>query len=453
MARVVQRRGTPPYLLILFVLLFLTATTLAVLFYVRYDEKIQQLTTSNSRLRDQRRKVSDEKKQKDQLIAVIVGRDAEGVKADAAAAAAKEALTGPHAKAWQNDGLAAAVGGLEELIGDPQTKTSGFLKDIGDLNVRVSSLEGTIKQKDAAIKNAQGKYDKLATDSAAQLAKARNGFQAALKAKDNQLQRAVDQQKTDIADKDRRISVLAQEMEQARNDIRERDRLIQKYLQEIADRRPKAQTGAQPRRPDGKILKALLDQQIVYVDIGEKDHAKPGLPLAVYSSQTGIPADGVGKAQIVVNNVFSTTSECRIVKAKKDDPIIEGDLVANVVFDPARSYKFVVEGDFDIYGEGRTDPRAKEYIRTMIDRLGGKLVDEIAVSTDFVVLGEEPPRPPRPEADAPPGDWQLYTQKMKKYDDYTRIKGTALRLQIPIMNTTRFLAFTGLVPMKRLVEQ
>ena len=38
-------------------------------------------------------------------------------------------------------------------------------------------------------------------------------------------------------------------------------------------------------------------------------------------------------------------------------------------------------------------------------------------------------------------------------DDYTRIKGTALRLQIPIMNTTRFLAFTGLVPVKRLVER
>ena len=451
MARVVQRRGTPPYLLILFVLLFLTSATLAVLFYVRYDEKIQQLATSNSRLSDERRNVSDEKKQKDQLIAVVAGREAEGVKADAAAARAIESLAGPHAKAWQNDGLAAAVLGLEELIGDPQTKTSGFLKDIADLNVRVSSLDGTIKQKDASIANAQGKYDKLAADSAAQLATARNDFQANLKAKDDQLQRAVDQQKTDIADKDRRISVLAQEMEQARNDIRERDRLVLKYLQEIADRRPRL--GTQPHTPDGKILKALLDQQIVYVDIGEKDHAKPGLPLAVYSSQTGIPADGVGKAQIVVNNVFSTTSECRIVKAKKDDPIIEGDLVANVVFDPARTYKFVVEGDFDLYGEGRTDPQAKEYIRTMIERLGGQLVDEIAVSTDFVVLGEEPPRPPRPEADAPPGDWQLYTQKMKKYDDYTRIKGTALRLQIPIMNTTRFLAFTGLVPVKRLVER
>ena len=42
MARVLQQRGGPPYLLIAFVFLFLISTTLAVLFYIQRGNAIEE---------------------------------------------------------------------------------------------------------------------------------------------------------------------------------------------------------------------------------------------------------------------------------------------------------------------------------------------------------------------------------------------------------------------------
>ncbi len=51
MARVVQRRPNPPYLLIIFVFLFLVSTTLAVLFYTRQDDAREKLAKKQQELK------------------------------------------------------------------------------------------------------------------------------------------------------------------------------------------------------------------------------------------------------------------------------------------------------------------------------------------------------------------------------------------------------------------
>lgn len=452
MARVVQQRGTPPYLLILIVVLFLVSTALAVVFYTRYDEKIEELAASQEVLGERTGQLRQEKQAKIRLIRIVTGREGKDVTDDVAQREADRALLGTHAQAYKTEGLAAALASLDAKIGD--ASTGGHLKEIADLKARVSELDEVIRTKDGTIKDREDRIDQLGQDSQQKLMTAQTDFNAKLKAKDDQLARALRDQQAIITDKDRQITVHAQNLAQASDDIRRRDARIDQLLELIRTYRgTKAKPGeAIARKPDGKIAKAMLDQQIVYIDIGEKDGVTPGLPFSVYSSQTGIPVDGEGKAQIVVNNVFPTTSECRITGSDKDDPIIDGDEVANVVFDSTRAYSFVVEGEFDLYGEGRPDPLATRRVRTMIERFGGRVVDTISVETDFVVLGQPPVRPSTVDAGASAADRELYKQQMAKYDLWNEIRTTAMSLQIPILDTERFLAFTGLVPKRRLAE-
>lgn len=452
MARVVQQRGTPPYLLILVVVLFLVSTALAVLFYTRYDEKTRELAATEEALSEKARQLSQEKQAKLRLIKSITGREGQDVTDKVAQTEAELAMQSPHAQAYKTEGLAAAVKALDDRIGDPRSR--GHLQEIAVLTARVNDLNEVIRSKDRTIKDREDRIDQLGRQSNQKLSAARDDFNSNLQAKDDQLDRALREQKAIITDKDRQITVQAQDLAQAREETGQRDRQIDRLLELVRELKgPRVDAGeAMMREPDGKIAKVLMDQTIVYINIGEKDRVTPGLPFSVYSSQTGIPAEGEGKAQLVVNNVFPTTSECRIVKASKDDPMIEGDLIANVVFDATRTYNFVVEGEFDLYAEGRADPLANRRVRTMIERFGGNVVDGVSVDTDFVVLGYEPPRPDKPGTDAQPTDWEQYKRKVGKYDYFTNIKATAVALQIPILNTNRFLAFTGLVPKKRLTE-
>ncbi len=452
MARVVQQRGTPPYLLILVVVLFLVSTSLAVLFYTRYDEKRTELAAGQEALLKRAQDLSNEKQAKLRLIKLITGREGQDVTDKVAQNEGEQAFQSAHAQAYKTQGLAAAVSGLDAKIGD--AKTSGYLREISDLKAQVDELNSQITAKEASAKDLQAKIDQNGQQHQQQMAAARADFQKQLTAKDEQLARAVTEQKAIIADKDRRITVAAQDLQQARDEIRRQGERLQQYLEQIASyKRLRAQPGeAMARKPDGKIIKTMLDQGIVYINLGEKDRITPGLPFTVYSSETGIPPDGKGKAQILVNNVYPNTSECRIVQYDKADPVIEGDEIANIVFDPTRTYSFVVEGEFDLYGERRPDPLGNRRVRSLIEQFGGKVAEDITIDTDFVVLGEAPPRPPALEPDAQPNDRELYKQRMKMYDQWNAVKAAALTLQIPLLDTDRFLAFTGLVLKKGLTE-
>ena len=77
---------------------------------------------------------------------------------------------------------------------------------------------------------------------------------------------------------------------------------------------------------------------------------------------------------------------------------------------------------------------------------GAKVAETVTVDTDFVVMGSEPATPPKPKADAPPQEWELYRQEMKKYQRYRDVRDAAKRLHVPILNTTRFIAFSGFAP-------
>ncbi|OPX23735.1 MAG: hypothetical protein B1H04_03410 [Planctomycetales bacterium 4484_123] len=446
MAQVVGRRGSPIYVVILLVFLVLIAALLAVVFYVQNSDnlkKLQQKEQELLALKKQRDKVQNE--QIPALVQKITGRD---VAWDQAVKEASDALTLQHAQPYANLGLIVAVKGLNDRI-------EANLKHIKSLEASIESQKRTLVQKDRILAELKKNHEAQMRKLQQELEAARVKFAKDLADKDEQLKRAVKEKDAIIVQRDQEKARLGQERDNLRVELSKRDAIIAKQREEIW--RLKGKGRGKPgevalRKPDGKVLRALAEQQIVFINLGKEDNIKPGLPFSVYSKETGIPKDGKPKAAIVVVNVGPTTSECRIVTPPKEEPIVKGDLVANVVFDTSRTHHFVVAGEFDLYGEGRTDPLGSRRVRKLIESFGGKVSDTVSVETDFVVLGQKPPRPPQPGENAPPDEWRMYQDKLKKYNKVKQIEAVAIALQIPILNTTRFLAFSGYVPKKRLSE-
>jgi peptidoglycan hydrolase CwlO-like protein len=431
--------------LILLAFLFLASTTLAVLFYVRNDESVKGLSEEKTKSSKLAKESSEKTADINKLVKIIVGRI---VSREAATEEANQRLASLKIKYGTKYGnLSSAIAGLSKDISDlkSQIKQAKSVNDerrneiaqkekaIGDIEQGLKEQMQTLRDELTAAKKL---YEKGLDNYKVEVDNANKEFQVILKQRD----RRIDALDAKLGDK-------AMEMQQLQAQIAR----LQKIIRDV-----KGKAGSVGEwlvtKPSGKVAKVLLDQEICYINLGEKDRVTAGLAFSIFSAQTGVPKDGKPKAKIVIVNVGATTSECRIVESKKDDSIVEGDLIVNLVFSSTRTYNFVVEGEFDLYGTGRADPLANRHVRAMIERFGGKVADEISISTDFVVMGDEPPRPPKPAEDAPPAVWKIYNERMKAYNYYKQVKATAVSLQIPVLNTNRFLAYSGHVPKKRLVD-
>lgn len=148
------------------------------------------------------------------------------------------------------------------------------------------------------------------------------------------------------------------------------------------------------RKPIGTILRALPGDSLVHIDLGREDTVLLGMTFSVYSADERVPADGVGKSTIEVVSVGRKTSECRVTTPPSpDDPILEGDRVGNIVLsrNRARKTRICVVGSFDTDFDGFVDTRGREEIVALAERYGAEIVDSVDATTDYVVVGKEPP--------------------------------------------------------------
>ena len=151
-----------------------------------------------------------------------------------------------------------------------------------------------------------------------------------------------------------------------------------------------------------------------------------------------------GKATIEVMSVGENSATCRIVRQERGRPILEGDLIANIVYDPNVTYRFFVFGDFDLNNTGQSTKTDKQVVERMITEWGGKLGDSLSYDTDFLVLGPEPKKPEELPADVV--DFvkrSAYAEAKKEYDRYQDLLKDARSLSIPVLNQNRFLSLVG----------
>ncbi|MHC4715503.1 MAG: hypothetical protein ACYS5V_00900, partial [Planctomycetota bacterium] len=325
MAQVVQRRGTPAYLVVIFVVLFVITSALAVLFYVQRDDAEKRDRIKFDQLAKAKKQLSKARNEEiPSLISKITINNTSDPK-EAIALGDAALMKPPYASQYANTALITAIEGMAGEM-------AGKDKRIKELDQQIADKLMVVKQKDVAIAKIKGDYDQRVQAVRQELADAQGDFKRNLAAKDAQLARAVQEKDAIIDQGEKEKAVLAQKNDDLAMEVQNRDTRIKLLLQKLRELKGDADVGvATLLQFDGRIVKALPDQQIIFIDLGEKDNIKPGLPFAVYDKNKGIPEDGKGKAKLVVVDVGPTTCECRIVEPATEDPIVEGDLVANLV--------------------------------------------------------------------------------------------------------------------------
>jgi uncharacterized protein YukE len=455
MARVVQRR-TPPYLLIAFVVLFVAATVMAVLFYNKFADAQLRYQAMDTRMKE----MATPEQLNSGEVRQMIGEYQKPTGTRQTVVAQLEAQIGTLAYAvtgLTNSTFAEAQQDIDKTIKALKPAVPRSLtKHMIDYNDQLGVKDTTIK----GLQNDKAQLDEKLKAVGKELADAKADFEKKLKDKDDQLA-AMDKKFQNFeTDHNQKLEDAKKEFISARDDLNKQmavqaDSIVDLNKKiAVVSKKLEIEMGkkirpvlTEVRRADGKIKQVVGDKGMVFIDIGSKDRVTEDLRFTVYPV-TGIPENGAGKGVIEVTNISDGVSECRIVQQKKDDPIVAGDLVANVVFSSLRSYNFVVEGQFDVDGTGIPSQAGTKAIKDLVRRYGGQIGNEVSLDTDYVVLGDQPPRPRKPEDTAPQEEWDIYQERMKAFNRYQEIKKQAESMQIPRLGGKRFLDLVGYIPTK-----
>jgi hypothetical protein len=454
MARVVQQqKSNPPYLLILFVFLFLVATVVAVLMYLDSDKgKVEnkRLADKNTALvgnlgdtppvlamleknkteADHPSVVAQLQQLNGQLTQIVAG-DAQSAKAPALAEQAYSVLSG------SRPGLASAVV-------DAYGKIAAQREDLQKKQKEADDAKAELAKKNDEIKKLSADFDKDRTEANAKVTE--------LDTKLKTLQDERTKAEADLAaDRDKEIKSRDKTIAEDVGKITILEKKLKDKQKEIDDAKA---AGAGPvvnpgdissLKPTGKVLSVTGsgDAATVYLSLGVKDRVRAGMGFSVYPAG-GIPNDANNsKAKIVVTSVSERSSQCRVTLLRdKNNQILPDDLVYNLFLDRAR--KFVVVGLFDIYGTNVPSAQGAEEVKLLIQRYGGTVENEVTTDTDFVVVGSEPAGSKTPttgETAAPPSP---EVEKVKAA--YAKAVADAVGYKIPVLNTNRFLNLIGFDP-------
>ena len=441
MARVVQRRTGPPYLLITFVFLFLISAALAVLGFMGADKAAEDARTKDIKIRQLREENEKLTVQTDDLVQLTTGKAGTP---ENAIQAAEAAYNNPAYKelGGEQGGLATELVNLAKLVGD-------LKKAISSLNAQIAQSNDELANKDAAIAKQTETHKATVAELNQQKADLTEALERETEARTTALEEAEvifsgtrEKLEKDIKAKENQLEALILQRQ-------ERDKTIATLRKE----RDKAREALHPTegdiddKPDGQIEKVARGSDVCYINLGSKDRVRPEMTFTVHGK--GVIDGKTPKGKILVTNVSSNFSECRIIEQDEDSPIVVGDNVVNLAFDTVRTYVFVVKGEFDLHNTQTPSKFGTEEIKNAIRRFGGRINDEIDIQTDYVVMGTEPNKPTKPLPDAIGPVHRAYQKQLKRYKDYMEVKTTAETMKIPILNTNRFLLLTGYKPEKR----
>lgn len=458
MARVVQQRSNPPYLLILFVFLFLIVTALTVVFYLDGDKAKKNL----AKLQETTRKLAGKEMDSARVQKMIKNYEKAAANPD----------KGPPVTVIGQ--FEERVNRLTQLItGDerhpnPESVAEDAYKTLGDrpglavavINAykkqdgRIAQKQKQIQERDAEIAKLRvdlGAVNNQLTQAAVDAAAERTQLNVKIKKLDQKLADAQDAREKAVAnlgqEKKNEADALNQTISKQTDTILDQKKKIIKLEAKIVKVDPKPKPGpvAIDRKPSGKVIRVVGDK-LLYINLGTDDRVTPGLTFTVYPAK-GIPEDpNQIKGKIVVTTPHDGFSACRIILMNKRDPILPDDLILNIAFDPQRKFKFVVEGGFDLYNTGQAGPHGAEEVKALIRRFGGAVTGEVGTDTDFLVIGIEPPAPSQAADDEPPQVKAARELLQRTRDRYLRAVTEAHRNRVPVLNANRFLALTGYEP-------
>lgn len=307
---------------------------------------------------------------------------------------------------------------------------------IGDLNRQLSAARDATEQARAegeqrveAIRGEINQYARAADDLQKQVSDARV---------------SIEQTKDDRENRHRsRVGELQTEIDELRA---ERSVLDSRLLALEAKVRAIELKPANPAElVDGRVIAVEGAGEQVFIDIGRVDRVVPGMTFEVFEDANAIASSPRGKATLQVLRVGDATSTAKVIRQTTGRPVVKDDVIANAVFNPQYSFKFLVHGKFDVDGDGRPSDAEADYVRSRIVEWGGEVVtgDQLTGDLDFLVLGYQPPMPSPLPFDATEAQISANLEARQARETYDRLFRQASDARIPVLNWHRFLTLTG----------
>lgn len=238
----------------------------------------------------------------------------------------------------------------------------------------------------------------------------------------------------------------------AENDRLNRDR--QRLTEILSDR---FQGDQMLTSADGQVLRSPSEGRL-YINLGRNESITNGMTFEVYDSVLGIPKmesdDALprGKGSIQIIRVLPNSAEARIIATTPGQVIREGDLIANLAYDPNVPVRFRIYGDFDLNNDGRVDERDRDRIESLVREFGSEVVPQVTVETDLLVMGQEPQLPDYSEEERRIDSQKAaeYERARQRFEAYRNVIEQAQSLNKPILNQNQFLYYIGYFDQSRL---
>lgn len=357
--------------------------------------------------------------------------------------------------------VANALKSAQEHITIADPNTTGLVKIISDL---VAELNRTIEAKDALQKDLNNQIAQVEIAK-----KAYSDKEQVIEEEKSKLQALVNKMQADYADLQARLEQsTTDQIDNYRNqldvanvnlktveatllktqaELKQSVGIMKRAQQEVMDIMPPPDHEVLAHRADGKIILIDDQAQVVHLNIGTDQHVYRGLTFTVYDRSGSVPKDGKGKAEIEVFDVADTYCAARITESDAKKPVLLDDIVANLIWHRDKTNVFVIVGDFDLDNDGNIDENATGRIKSLIEKWGGKVEDNISVDTDFLVLGDQPQVPQQQptfeQLELDPGAMQRYEALVQQLSHYNELQSKAEAFWIPIFRYERFLYFIG----------
>jgi hypothetical protein len=463
-----QQSSAVLYTLIIFVGLFIAATTIAVIYYIKAEEYRTTAATLEGQIND----LADSRERQamgtivgtkqgnktwlatmadylDQMVSIIAGGVPEPTSAEVkvknAATETINALklvrdyinissTDPNAT-----GLVRIIRGLKTALDDVTQAGTALKEQLKKLQDRFDDAMTAGLAKEQILLSEK---DKLQLQV--------NGIMQDYNELKVLMQQTADEQvKTLMAQLDEEranLKELNQDMLKTKAELETAKNMLKRSQEELSKVKPPPDREVAAFKSDGEII--LVDDQakMVHLNIGSDNHVYQGLTFSVYDRNAPIPKDGKGKAEIEVFDVAKNFSAARVLRSEIKRPILQGDIVANLIWDSDKTNVFVIAGDFDINNDGHIEADGVDKIKALIEKWGGKVTDAISIDSHYLVLGNQPQllkKPTPEELELDPKAMDKYEASLQRLNRYKEVQSQAQTLWIPILNYERFLYFIG----------
>ncbi len=287
---------------------------------------------------------------------------------------------------------------------------------------------------------------------------------------EQQLQKLITDQTEKIAEKDRDLAKIRQdlsaervqkeqvsdELDRTRRALNEEIALLEKSNQFLRTQLNELENQSFDK-PDGQIVRVDNTTRRVWIDLGSQDKLRQQVSFSVYTQDhrgVGRGAEDI-KAKIEVSKIIDGhLAECRITQEDFDRPIQAGDPIYSPLFTPGATEYFTFVGILDLDDDGKSDrdivhdfiANAGAAIEVEVDDQGNRSPEgrKMTVKSKFLVIGDIPD----PTQFAGFDERQAEIQKI--IDEHGALLKESLQQGIKIVTFSDFLNYIGYENRQRL---